>query len=149
MKLLISLFFASINSDIPKTKTEIKLILGDPDAALSLSGLPVAGVGLVRQEFVVANHIGVHPKAVLHPELISPEDREIITERAKNDPSPKEWFIRRLSEGIGSIAAAFYPRPVIVRLGDFKVCQIQMFSLQCSSILSCSLNLLPLLYLQF
>lgn len=105
---------------IPKTKTEIKLILGDPDAALSLSGLPVAGVGLVRQEFVVANHIGVHPKAVLHPESISPEDREIITERAKNDPSPKAWFTRRLSEGIGSIAAAFYPRPVLVRLSDFK-----------------------------
>lgn len=111
----------SIDVDtIPKTETEIKLILGDPDAALSLAGLPVAGVGLVRQEFVIANHIGVHPKAVLHPELISPEDKEIIAERSKNDPSPKEWFIRRLSEGIGSIAAAFYPRPVIVRLGDFK-----------------------------
>lgn len=106
--------------DLPKTKTEIKLILGDPDAALSLSGLPVDGVGLVRQEFVVANHIGIHPKAVLHPELVSPVEQEIINERAKNDASPKAFFIRRLSEGVGSIAAAFYPRPVIVRLGDFK-----------------------------
>lgn len=114
----------SVDMDsIPKTNTEIKLILGDPDAALSLSSLPVAGVGLVRQEFVVANHIGVHPKAVLHPELVSPEDREVIAERAKNDPSPKAWFIRKLSEGVGSIAAAFYPRPVLVRLGDFKVSQ--------------------------
>ncbi|KAL7538959.1 hypothetical protein ACHAXR_012496 [Thalassiosira sp. AJA248-18] len=111
----------SVDTDnIPKTNTKIKLILGDPDAALSLSDLPVDGVGLVRQEFVVANHIGVHPKAVLHPELISPEDREIIDEKSKNDSSPKAWFIRRLSEGIGSIAAAFYPKPVLVRLGDFK-----------------------------
>lgn len=86
-----------------------------------ISDLPVAGVGLVRQEFLVVNHIGVHPKAVLHPELLSPDDREIIATRAKNDPSPKAWFVRRLSEGIGSIAASFYPRSVIVRLGDFKV----------------------------
>jgi pyruvate,water dikinase len=111
----------SIDTDnLPKTKTEIKLILGDPDSALSLSGLPVDGVGLVRQEFVVANHIGIHPKAVLHPELVSPVDQDIINERAKNDESPKAYFVRKLSEGVGSIAAAFYPRPVIVRLGDFK-----------------------------
>ena len=83
-------------------------------------GLPVHGVGLIRQEFVVANHIGIHPNAVLHPELLSSQDQEIMNERAKNDESPKTFFIRRLSEGVGSIAAAFYPRPVIVRLGDFK-----------------------------
>ena len=111
----------SIDKDnVPETKTEIKLILGDPDAALSMSGLPVDGVGLVRQEFVVANHIGIHPMAVLHPEKVSPEDREIINERSKNDKSPKDFFVRKLAEGIGSIAAAFYPRPVLVRLGDFK-----------------------------
>lgn len=107
-------------NNVPETKTKIKLILGDPDAALSMSGLPVDGVGLVRQEFVVANHIGIHPKAVLQPEKVSPEDREIILERSKNDKSPKDFFVRKLSEGIGSIAAAFYPRPVLVRLGDFK-----------------------------
>jgi pyruvate,water dikinase len=106
--------------DLPKTKTEIKLILGDPDAALSLASLPVSGVGLVRQEFVVAAHIGVHPKAVLHPEKISAEAREIIAQKAVNDPSPEAFFVRMLSEGIGSIAAAFYPRPIIVRLSDFK-----------------------------
>ena len=107
-------------NNVPKTKTEIKLILGDPDAALSMSGLPVDGVGLVRQEFVVANHIGIHPMAVLQPENVSQEDREIINERSKNDKSPKDFFVRKLSEGVGSIAAAFYPRPVLVRLGDFK-----------------------------
>jgi pyruvate,water dikinase len=107
-------------NNVPKTKTKIQLILGDPDAALSMSGLPVDGVGLVRQEFVVANHIGIHPMAVLHPEKVSPEDRDIINERSKNDKSPKDFFLRKLSEGIGSIAASFYPRPVLVRLGDFK-----------------------------
>lgn len=107
-------------NNVPETRTAIKLILGDPDAALSMSGLPVDGVGLVRQEFVVANHIGIHPMACLQPEKVSPEDREIINERSRNDKSPKDFFLRKLSEGIGSIAAAFYPRPVLVRLGDFK-----------------------------
>mmetsp|Transcript_46567 Transcript_46567/g.56368 ORF Transcript_46567/g.56368 Transcript_46567/m.56368 type:complete len:441 (+) Transcript_46567:197-1519(+) len=107
--------------NLPKPKTEVKLILGDPDAALSNAALPVAGVGLVRQEFVVANHIGIHPSAVLHPELLTPEERDIIAKKAVDDDgSPKDFFVRKLAEGIGSIAAAFYPRPVIVRLGDFK-----------------------------
>mmetsp|Transcript_284 Transcript_284/g.541 ORF Transcript_284/g.541 Transcript_284/m.541 type:complete len:887 (+) Transcript_284:327-2987(+) len=110
-----------INKDeLPTTKTKIQLILGDPDAALAHSSLPVAGVGLVRQEFVVANHIGIHPNAVLFPERVSKEERAIIKERSKNDPSPEAFFIRKLSEGIGSLAAAFHPRPIIVRLGDFK-----------------------------
>ena len=106
--------------ELPSTKTEVKLILGDPDAALSLAGLPVKGVGLTRQEFVVANHIGIHPKAVLNMDKITPEARKIIEAKAINDPSPEHFFVRKLSEGIGSIAAAFYPRPVTVRLGDFK-----------------------------
>ena len=96
------------------------MILADPDAALVHSSLPVAGVGLMRQEFLVANAIGIHPNAVLFPDRVSQEAREQIAERAKNYKSPKDFFIRKLSEGIGSIAAAFYPRPVTVRLGDFK-----------------------------
>jgi pyruvate,water dikinase len=106
--------------DLPTTKTEIKLILADPDAALAHASLPVSGVGLVRQEFVVANHIGIHPNAVLFPDQVSEEDKKLIAEKAKNDASPQDFFVRKLSEGIGSIAAAFYPRPIIVRLGDFK-----------------------------
>jgi pyruvate, water dikinase len=106
--------------DLPQTKTEIKLILADPDAALVHASLPVKGVGLVRQEFVVANAIGIHPNAVLFPDRVSPEAQELINEKAKNDKSPKDFYIRKLSEGVGSIAAAFYPRPVTVRLGDFK-----------------------------
>jgi len=106
--------------DLPKTRTKVQLILGDPDAALVHASLPVAGVGLVRQEFVVANHIGIHPNAVLFPEKVSPEAQKQIEEIARNDPSPRDFFVRKLSEGVGSIAAAFYPRPIIVRLGDFK-----------------------------
>jgi len=106
--------------DLPPTKTEVKLILGDPDAALKHSSLPVSGVGLTRQEFVVANHIGIHPNAVLYPNRISDQAREKIKVLAANDPSPADFFVRKLSEGVGSIAAAFYPRPIIVRLGDFK-----------------------------
>jgi pyruvate,water dikinase len=106
--------------DLPTTKTKVQVILGDPDAALAHSSLPVAGVGLVRQEFVVANHIGVHPNAVLFPDRVSKEALELIRSKASNDKSPVDFFVRKLSEGIGSIGAAFYPRPVIVRLGDFK-----------------------------
>jgi pyruvate,water dikinase len=109
------------NTDhLPTTRTKIQLILGDPDAALAHASLPVAGVGLVRQEFVVANHIGVHPNAVLFPEKVSLEARREIAVRARNDASPAAFFVRKLAEGVGSIAAAFYPRPVLVRLGDFK-----------------------------
>ncbi|KAG7358588.1 phosphoenolpyruvate synthase [Nitzschia inconspicua] len=109
----------SIN-DLPQTKTKIQLILADPETAFLHSSLPVAGVGLVRQEFVTANAIGIHPNAVLFPERLDEDERRLIEEKAKNDNSPKAFFVRRLSEGIGSIAAAFYPRPITVRLGDFK-----------------------------
>jgi len=63
---------------------------------------------------------GIHPNAVLFPDRISEEAKQIINEKAKNDRSPQDFFIRKLTEGVGSIAAAFYPRPIIVRLGDFK-----------------------------
>lgn len=92
-------------SDLPNTETKIQLILGDPDAALTHASLPVKGVGLVRQEFVVANHIGIHPNAVLKPDLVKEADLAIISERAINDPSPADFFIRKLAEGIGSIGA--------------------------------------------
>lgn len=107
--------------DLPSTRTQLKVILADPDNALNVATrLPTSGVGLVRQEFVVANHIGVHPNAVLFPEKVSEEDRKKIDKLARNDESPEAFFVRKLSEGIGSIAAAFYPKPIIVRLGDFK-----------------------------
>lgn len=106
--------------DVPETRTKIMLIAADPDQAFRLSFLPNAGVGLVRSEFIVTHHIGIHPMALVHyPNL---EDKEAVKEirHRLNGEDPAAYFIRRFSEGIGRIAAAFYPKPVIVRTSDFK-----------------------------
>jgi len=82
--------------------------------------MPNAGVGLARMEFIINEYIGIHPMALVHPERVSAEDQARIAARTVADPSPAEFFVRTLAEGIGTIGAAFYPRPVIVRLSDFK-----------------------------
>lgn len=105
---------------LPQTRTKLMLILADPDRALDDARLPVAGVGLVRQEFVAATHIGVHPMAALHPDRVDPATRAKIEQAAQGYESPAAMWEDRLAEGIGTIAAAFHPRPVIVRLSDFK-----------------------------
>ena len=105
---------------VPKTRTEVMLTLGDPARAFQLSFIPNAGVGLARTEFIVTNHIGVHPMALVnYPNL---KDQRAIQQVAViiGDEDPREFFVRRLSEGVGRIAAAFYPKPVIVRTSDFK-----------------------------
>ncbi len=101
-------------------KTAIMVNLGNPERAFHTAMLPNEGVGLARMEFVISEHIGIHPMAIEHPERIAPAARAAIAARAGADASPREFFIRALSEGIGTIAAAFFPRPVIVRLSDFK-----------------------------
>jgi len=106
--------------DLPKTRTKLMLILADPDQAFGHSRLPVAGVGLVRQEFIVANHIGIHPMAALHPERLDAETRAKMEQETRGSRSPVDFWIGRLVEGIARIAAAFHPRDIIVRLGDFK-----------------------------
>ncbi len=106
--------------DLPTTRTHPMLILADPDQAFTHARLPVAGVGLVRQEFIVANHIGIHPLAALHPERLDAETRAKVAHASRTDADPATYFARRLAEGIATIAAGFHPRPVIVRLGDFK-----------------------------
>lgn len=105
---------------IPKTRTAVMLTVGDPSRAFQFSFIPNAGVGLARTEFIVTNHIGVHPMALArYPKLA---DQKAITEIANRigDEEPHEFFIRRFSEGVARIAAAFYPKPVIVRTSDFK-----------------------------
>jgi pyruvate, water dikinase len=82
--------------------------------------MPNAGVGLARMEFIISEHIGVHPMALVHPEKVSPEDQARIDTLAQDRASPRVFFVRTLPEGVGTIAAAFCPRPVIVRLSDFK-----------------------------
>lgn len=101
-------------------RTGIMVNLGNPDLAFRTAMMPSAGVGLARLEFIINEHIGVHPMALAHPERISAADRERIAERAHGFASPREYFVRNLAEGVGTIAAAFYPKPVIVRLSDFK-----------------------------
>lgn len=108
------------SSAVPKTKTKIMLIVGDPSQAFHLAAIPNEGVGLARIEFIVTNHIGIHPMALAQfPQL---KDLKAIREiRARiGHEDPREYFIRRLSEGVARIAAAFYPKPVIVRTSDFK-----------------------------
>lgn len=107
-------------SSIPATRTAMLLNVGDPSQAFKLAALPNGGVGLARLEFIVAQHIGIHPMALVnYPNLADDAARAEIAARI-GEEDPKEYFIRLLSEGIGRIAAAFYPKPVIVRTSDFK-----------------------------
>lgn len=102
-------------------KTKVMAIVGDPDSALELGRMPVDGVGLARMEFILNQAVKVHPMALLEPHKVTnPAVRARIASLIRNDKNGKEYFVRTLSEGIGKIAAAFYPRPVIVRMSDFK-----------------------------
>jgi pyruvate,water dikinase len=101
-------------------RTHIMVNLGNPDLAFRTAMMPNAGVGLARMEFIISEHIGVHPMALVHPEKVAPEDRMRIDALSRNFASPREFFVRTLAEGVGTIAAAFYPKPVIIRLSDFK-----------------------------
>jgi pyruvate,water dikinase len=108
-------------TNLSRPKTKIMVILGNPDLAFQSSFLPNDGVGLARMEFVIAEHIKAHPMALLYPKRVADEqERRALLELARNDPTPAEFFVRKLSEGIATIAAAFYPKPVIVRMSDFK-----------------------------
>ncbi|MGQ9427447.1 phosphoenolpyruvate synthase [Gilvimarinus sp. F26214L] len=105
---------------LPKPNTKIMLIVGNPGQAFGFSALPNDGVGLARIEFIINNFIGVHPQALLEFDQQSPEVKEKIRQRMLGYQDPAHFYVDRLSEGIGSIAAAFYPKPVIIRTSDFK-----------------------------
>ena len=103
-----------------RPRTQVMMNVGDPDHAFVVATLPNDGVGLARLEFIINNHIGIHPMALVrYPHLKKPEDVKEI-ERRIGEEDPRDFFVRRLAEGIGRIAAAFYPKPVIVRMSDFK-----------------------------
>ncbi len=107
-------------TETERPKTKIMMNVGDPDHAFSVARLPNDGVGLARLEFIINNHIGIHPMALVnYPNLKRREDIETIANRVLEE-DPKEFFVRSLAEGVGRIAAAFYPKPVIVRMSDFK-----------------------------
>ncbi|QEL65041.1 phosphoenolpyruvate synthase [Oryzomicrobium terrae] len=115
--------FEVISRDLgamPEIDTKIMMNVGNPELAFEFSQLPNAGVGLARVEFVINNVIGIHPKAILDIDRLPASKREEIQRRARGYASPKEFFVEKLAEGVATIAAAFWPKPVIVRLSDFK-----------------------------
>ncbi len=106
---------------LPTTATQMMINLGSPDQAFRLSALPCAGVGLARMEFIITEYIRAHPMALLHPERVADDsERRAIADLIRLHPDGAAFFIEKLSEGIATIAAAFYPKPVIVRTSDFK-----------------------------
>jgi pyruvate,water dikinase len=107
-------------STVEKTTTRIMLNLGNPDIAFDTCMLPVDGVGLARLEFIINNHIKIHPSAILHLDEVDNSTRRVISNIASAYPDAETFYVNKLAEGIGTIAAAFYPKQVIVRLSDFK-----------------------------
>ena len=107
--------------NLPRTRTQILMNVGNPEEAFSLSAFPNDGVGLARMEFIIANQIQVHPLALLHFDQLEDElTRFKIAELTAQYEDKAQFFVDKLAQGIGTIAAAFYPKPVIVRMSDFK-----------------------------
>ena len=106
---------------LPTSRTGIMLNIGNPAEAFKLAALPCDGVGLARLEFIIANHIQVHPMALLQPQrLRDPTVRQAIADRTAAYQQPADFYLDRLALGMGRIAAAFFPKPVILRFSDFK-----------------------------
>lgn len=108
-------------TDLPRTRTQVLMNVGNPEEAFSLAAIPCDGVGLARSEFIIANQIKAHPLALLHFDQLENqiEKLEIAALTALYEHKP-DYFVDQLAQGIGMIAAAFYPKPVIVRMSDFK-----------------------------
>jgi pyruvate,water dikinase len=105
---------------MPRPPVKICMNLGNPELAFDFQRLPNAGVGLARLEFIIARMIGVHPQAVLSYPNVPPDLRREIEARSAAYPDPKTFYLEKLAEGIATLGAAFAPKPVIVRLSDFK-----------------------------
>ncbi len=108
------------NSALPKPPCKIMMNVGNPDMAFSFAQIPNDGVGLARLEFVINNMVGIHPKAILNAAAMPAAVQTIIKNRSRGYASPKQFYIDKVAEGVATIAAAFYPKPVIVRTSDFK-----------------------------
>ncbi|NTV10083.1 MAG: phosphoenolpyruvate synthase [Zoogloea sp.] len=106
--------------NLPEIPVKIMMNVGNPELAFEFAQIPNGGVGLARLEFVINNMIGIHPKAILELNQVPASLRDEILRRSRGYASPKQFFIEKLVEGVATIAAAFYPRPVIVRMSDFK-----------------------------
>lgn len=106
--------------ELPTIPTKIMMNVGNPQLAFNFCQLPNAGVGLARLEFIINNNIGVHPSAILQYPNIDADLKVAVESVARGHASPYAFYVDKLSEGIATIAAAFYPKPVIVRMSDFK-----------------------------
>jgi pyruvate,water dikinase len=106
--------------EMPALPLKLMMNVGNPDRAFDFCQLPNEGVGLARLEFIINRMIGVHPKALLGFDALTGDLRQAVERRIHGYASPTEYFVAKLSEGVATIAAAFYPKPVIVRLSDFK-----------------------------
>ncbi|HEX5676017.1 MAG TPA: phosphoenolpyruvate synthase, partial [Azonexus sp.] len=105
---------------MPEVPVKVMMNVGNPELAFEFAQLPNAGVGLARVEFIINNVIGIHPKAILDVDRLPASKRDEIRRRARGYATPKDFFVEKLVEGVSTIAAAFWPNPVIVRLSDFK-----------------------------
>jgi len=105
---------------LPTTKTQIMMNLGNPELAFSLASLPVDGIGLARMEFIINTAVKAHPMALIHPEKLDETTREKVNTLTHIYENNETFFIKTLSEGVSSIAAAVYPKPCVVRMSDFK-----------------------------
>src|SRR5690606_21545913 len=115
--------FERITTDLasmPEAPLKIMMNVANPERAFDFGQLPNAGIGLARLEMIIAAHIGVHPKALLEYDDQDAEVRSKIDERIAGYAGPVEFYVDRLAEGIATIAASVYPKPVIVRMSDFK-----------------------------
>jgi pyruvate,water dikinase len=109
-----------IRGAMPEIATKIMMNVGNPQLAFDFAQLPNQGVGLARLEFIINNNIGVHPKAILDYPNIDADLKKAVESVARGHASPKAFYIDKVTEGVACIAAAFWPKPVIVRLSDFK-----------------------------
>jgi len=108
------------NEPLPDLPVKIMMNVGNPQLAFEFAQLPNQGVGLARLEFIINNNIGVHPRAILDYPNVDPDLKKAVESIARGHSSPRAFYVDKLAEGIATIAAAFWPRPVIVRLSDFK-----------------------------
>jgi len=107
--------------ELPPTRTRLLINVGNPEEAFNLAAIPCDGVGLARLEFIIANHIRIHPLALLEPQRVhDPAERQAIAQLTQGYDHPADYYVDRLREGMARIAAAFYPRPVTLRFSDFK-----------------------------
>ena len=106
--------------DMPPIDVKIMMNVGNPQLAFDFAQIPNSGVGLARLEFIINNNIGIHPKAVLDYPNVDGELKKAVESAARGHASPRAFFVEKMAEGVATIAAAFYPKPVIVRMSDFK-----------------------------